>query len=159
MTDSDARIPIIRLWDALLVPFQGDVTDQQVATLSQSVLAAIQSKGAVGLVLDLSGLLVVDSHLCASFAALGSAAALMGVRTVLCGMSPDIAFTLQMMGIELDQLHTALSLEDALRFLGLEPRRHRGTKGDRAASRALANAMLQRNPLGEADTATAKADD
>lgn len=157
MTDSDARIPIIRVWDVLLVPLQGDVTDQQVAALSQAVLLAIQAKGAGGLVLDLSGLLIVDSHLCASFASLGGAAALMGVRTVLCGMSPDIAFTLQLMGIELEQLHTALSLEDAFRFLGLEPQRRVGGQGDRAASTALANAMLERNPLGEAVTTPSKA--
>lgn len=159
--ESDARIPIIRLWDVLLVPLQGDVTDRQVAQLSDSVLGIIRARGAAGLVLDLSGLLVVDSHLCASFASLAGAARLMGVSTVLCGMSPEIAFTLQTMGIELDDLETALSLEEALRILGLEPQRRRlgprGTAGRnadagaRTSARALAYEMLDRNPLATTD--------
>jgi rsbT antagonist protein RsbS len=165
--ESDARIPIIRLWDVLLVPLQGDVTDRQVAQLSDSVLGLIQARGAAGLVLDLSGLLVVDSHLCASFASLGGAARLMGVSTVLCGMSPEIAFTLQTMGIELDGLETALSLEEALRILGLEPKRRllgsRGTTGKnadsgvRTSARALANEMLDRNPLATPETSSGHA--
>jgi rsbT antagonist protein RsbS len=54
---------------------------------------------------------------------LAGAARLMGTPTIICGLSPEIAMTLQTMGVELQSVRTALSLEQALGMLGLEVRR------------------------------------
>src|SRR5262249_43380500 len=50
-------------------------------------------------------------------------ARLMGTPTILSGLSPEIAMTLQAMGVELEAVKTALTLEQALTMLGLEVRR------------------------------------
>lgn len=118
MEEQYERIPIIKLWDQLLVPLQGDVTDEHADRLSDEVLDRLRVTGARGLVIDITGLWMVDSHLCATLSSLAASAQLMGTRTVLCGMSPTIALTLQTMGVELRGVKMALDLEEALEWLG-----------------------------------------
>lgn len=113
------RIPIIKLWTLLLVPLQGELTDQLANQLTSEVLSRIHEDGCSGLVIDITGLWLVDSHLCAVLSELSSAASLMGARTLLSGMKPDIALTLETMGVELRGVRTTLNLEDALSALGV----------------------------------------
>lgn len=140
----EARIPIIKLWDYLLVPLQGDISDGQAAVLKQDVLDRIRELGCVGIVVDLSGLWLVDSHLCSVIATLAASARLMGTRTVISGMKPDVALTLQTMGIDLQGVRSARNLEHALTLLNAA---HRPSSLDpRRESRSLADEMLARNP-------------
>jgi len=113
------RIPIIKLWTLLLVPLQGELTDELANQLTTEVLSRIHEDGCSGLVIDITGLWLVDSHLCAVLSELSSAASLMGARTLLSGMKPDIALTLETMGVELRGVRTTLNLEDALSALGV----------------------------------------
>lgn len=113
-------IPIISIWDHLLVPLQGDITDEQMFNLSANVLGRIAGKrSADGLVIDASGVWLVDSHLCAALAKLANAARLMGVPTVVCGLNGDVVLTLQAMGLELEGIATSLGLDEALGRLGI----------------------------------------
>lgn len=117
------RLPIIKLWDRIVVPIQGEITDELAELLCNEVLKVIHESGARGLVLDLTGVWIMDSHLCSVISNLAAAARLMGTPTIICGLSPEIAMTLQTMGVELQSVRTALSLEQALGMLGLEARR------------------------------------
>ena len=137
-----ARIPIIPLWGNLIVPLQGDITDAQAAQLCSDVLRDIQRTGARGMVVDISGLWLVDSHLCAVLARLAASARLMGTRTVLCGMGADVALTLQSMGIELEGVETALGLEEGLVLLGVKVQGARTASTERESSLKLAEEML-----------------
>ena len=114
------RLPIIKLWDRILVALQGEITDDLAEQLSHEVLTTIHQSGARGLVIDLTAVWLVDSHLCSVLSNLAAAAKLMGTPTILSGLSPEIAMTLQTMGVELEAVQTALTLEDALGMLGLE---------------------------------------
>jgi rsbT antagonist protein RsbS len=116
------RIPILKLWNILLVPLQGDVDDIQGETLCSDVLNSIQQSGIAGLVIDVTGLWLMDSHLCSVLSMLGSSSALMGTHTVICGLSPDIALTLQTMGLDMPHVVTVPSLEDALELMGVSQR-------------------------------------
>jgi len=113
------RVPVIRLWARLVVVLQGDISDEVAARLMDDVLEEIRRSGAAGLVLDVSGILVVDSHLVHVLSNLAQAALIMGTPAVVCGMSPEVAMTLQMMGAEPKFMQTALTLEDALKRLGV----------------------------------------
>jgi rsbT antagonist protein RsbS len=117
------RLPIIKLWDRIVVPIQGEITDELAGHLSQEILREIHVSGAHGLVLDLTGVWIMDSHLCSVLSNLASAARLMGTPTIISGLSPEIAMTLQTMGVALESVRTALSLEQALAMLGLDVHR------------------------------------
>jgi rsbT antagonist protein RsbS len=60
----------------------------------------------------------VDSHLCSVLSQLSASASLMGAKTVICGMKPEIALTLETMGVQLGSTATTLTLEGALEVLG-----------------------------------------
>lgn len=118
---AEKAIPTIHLWHLLLVPLQGDLSDAQADRLAQDVLARIRDSDARGLVIDVTGLWIMDSHLCSLISRLAAAAALMGANTLMCGLSPEIATTLQTMGLSLPGVRTERSLEDALAQLGIGP--------------------------------------
>jgi rsbT antagonist protein RsbS len=119
MSNYENRIPVIQLWQRIVVPLQGDVTDETAAVLVDDVLRTIRDTSAAGLVIDVTGMWTMDSHLCHVIANLAAAAKLMGTPTVICGMSAPIAMTLQTMGADFRLAQTALTLEDALERLGV----------------------------------------
>lgn len=123
-TGAPHRPPVIQLWGRIVVPLQGDITDDTAAALVDDVLRTIRDAAAAGLVLDVTGMWSIDSHLCHVIVSLAGAARLMGTPTVLCGMSATIAVTLQTMGVDLRTLRTALTLEDALGRLGVAAQVH-----------------------------------
>lgn len=116
--DETENLPILRLWGRLLVTLQGEISDDLAERLTEELLSTIDSQGAEGLVLDLTGVWTMDSHLCAALSRVARSAGLMGTPTIISGLSPEIAQTLQMMGIELD-IQTALSVELAMERLGV----------------------------------------
>jgi rsbT antagonist protein RsbS len=119
MDDGYHRIPIIGFWDLLLVPLQGDMTDDMAARLVSEVLERIHKSGSSGLIIDITGLWIVDSHLCAVLSQLAAAASLMGARTIISGMKPEIAMALETMGIRLANVTATLDLETAMGILGV----------------------------------------
>jgi rsbT antagonist protein RsbS len=119
MDNEYSRIPIIRLWRLLLVPLQGELTDDLADQLTTEVLDRIYSEGSSGIVIDITGLWMVDSHLCSVLTQLSAAAQLLGAKTIISGLKPEIALTLETMGIQLGAIETALDLEAALVSLGL----------------------------------------
>jgi rsbT antagonist protein RsbS len=133
------RIPTIKLWDLLLVPLQGEIGDHEIEQLMNDVLGMIRDAEIRGLVIDVTGMWLMDSHLCASLSKLAQAAALMGARTVLCGLRPEVGVTLQIMGLELRQVMSVPNLERALTVLGFGPidekKRMRTEKDARPAKR------------------------
>jgi rsbT antagonist protein RsbS len=115
------RLPIIKLWNLILVPLQGDITDALADRLRQNVLEMINTSGAEGLVIDVTGVWMIDSHLCAVMSNLAASARLMGTRSIICGMSAEIALTLQTMGVDMGGVKTALTVEEAFDMLGVRP--------------------------------------
>ncbi len=124
MSESRPTIPVLKIWDQLLVALQGDVSDRQADELSRSVLHRIRDADVTGLILDVTGVLTLDSHLCAVLARLAASAKLMGVRSVMCGLTPEVVMTLQAMDIELDEIETMGTIEEALEAAGIQHTSH-----------------------------------
>lgn len=112
-----ARIPIIKLYDNLIVSIQIALSDRLVMLLKDDITERIEETGARGLVVDVSGIDVMDSYISRAIRDIGLIAQLMGVRTVISGMDPMIAMTLVEMGLDLKGVYSALNLEMALELL------------------------------------------
>lgn len=119
MSEAIDRLPIIKLWNQILVPLQGQITDAVAERLLEQVLEAILASDAEGLIIDLTGVWMVDSHLCSVLSKMAASARLMGARSIMCGMSAEIAITLQTMGIDMAGVQTSLTLEEAFASLGI----------------------------------------
>lgn len=118
--ESYERIPVIRLWHVILVPLQGEVSDTLAERLAEEVLRQVHTEEVSVLVIDITGLWDVDSHLCSVLSQIAQAAALMGARTYLSGMKAEVALTLETMGVELRGVGSTQSLHEALEALGIQ---------------------------------------
>lgn len=114
---SAARIPIINLYRNLIVPIQGSIGDQAMSQLTDDVTRSIERDAARGLVIDVSGVAMMDSFITRNIRDLALTARLMGVATIVSGLQPAVAITLVEMGLEIRGLETTLNLERALERL------------------------------------------
>jgi len=108
------RIPILRLGRILLTSIQADLTDDDAGALQVDVLGLFRDDLADGLVIDISGLDVVDSYMARLLNETARMARVMGGEVVLTGMQPMIALTLVEMGREIIGMSSALDLETGL---------------------------------------------
>lgn len=116
------RIPILRIGNVLLVSVQVDLHDQLALTLQEDLAAAIDRTGAKGVLIDISGLEVVDSFIGRMVATISSVGRLMDARTVVVGMQPAVAITLVELGLSLPGVDTALDIDRGLQMLGSQGR-------------------------------------
>ena len=144
MDEAYNNIPIIKLWHLLLVPLQGEMTDDVASRLMSEVLERIYRDGSSGLVIDITGLWIIDSHLCSVLSQISDAASLMGAQTVICGMKPEIALTLETMGVHLDNITSSLDLEGALALLGVSKPDQQAVRRSRKRPEAVLPAAQNR---------------
>lgn len=111
------RVPILRISDTLILTLQMELHDRVALRFQADILKEIHETMARGLVIDVSAVEVVDSFMGRVLSDTAIMARTMGVETVLVGIQPEIAITLQEMGLELRGIHFALNLEKGLTLL------------------------------------------
>jgi rsbT antagonist protein RsbS len=114
-------VPVLRLGDNLLVTLQGELHDGMAEQLQQDITARIADTRVSGVVIDISGVEIVDSFLGRILAEIAAGAGLLAARTVLAGMRPAVAITLVELGLTLPGLRTALDVERAMELLTAAP--------------------------------------
>jgi rsbT antagonist protein RsbS len=119
-------VPLIKLYDTLLVPLGEALGDNEVIALREELALRLRKLKVRSLIVEASAVTIFDSFIARSVATISGVAALLGVRTILVGLSPAIAITLSEMGIELPGVETTLNLESALDLLGF---RHDASHG------------------------------
>ena len=110
-------IPILKIGRTLITSVQTELRDRTVDLFQQDILSMIDSTGARSLVIDISALDTLDTYVARMLTSTGKMARLMGARTVIVGMRPEVAATLVRMGFPLKDLETALSLEEGLELV------------------------------------------
>jgi rsbT antagonist protein RsbS len=111
------RIPILRMGEFLLVTIQVDMHDQLALQLQDDLTRAIDSKGAKGVLVDISALEMVDSFIGRMIADISGMARILDAKTVLVGMQPAVAITLVELGLSLPGVATALNVERGMQLL------------------------------------------
>ncbi|MEU9631124.1 STAS domain-containing protein [Streptomyces luteogriseus] len=111
------HVPVLRLGDVLLVTLQGDLHDSTAQQLQQDLSETISRTGVRGVLIDISGVEIVDSFLGRVLAEIAAQSKLLAARTVVAGMRPAVAITLVELGLTLPGLSTALSTEDGMELL------------------------------------------
>jgi rsbT antagonist protein RsbS len=111
-------VPILRVAGVLLVSIQVDLGDTVATALQEDVLEAIQRTGSTGLVIEVTALEMVDSFVARVLVDTARMAGLMGTETVLVGIRPEVAATLVRMGFAVEEVRTALDIDEGLALLG-----------------------------------------
>jgi rsbT antagonist protein RsbS len=123
-----SRIPILKIGHLLLVTIQVDMHDRMAQTLQDDLTRRIVDTGARGVLIDISGLEVVDSFIGRMLADIAAMARVLDAETVVVGMRPAVAITLVELGLSLPGVRTALTVERGMALLPALP----GSRADRA---------------------------
>ena len=111
------RIPILRMGEFLLVTIQVDMHDQLALTLQDDLTERISKTTARGVLIDISGLDMVDSFIGRMIGTISALSKIMDAHTVLVGMQPEVAITLVELGLTLPGVSTALDVERGMQLL------------------------------------------
>ncbi|MFW5942721.1 MAG: STAS domain-containing protein [Chloroflexota bacterium] len=115
--------PVLQLREGLLIlPIIGVLDTERAHQLTHELLHSIRRLRARIVVIDVTGVPVVDSQVANYLIQTVDAARLMGARSILTGLSPEVAQTLVTVGVDLRSVLTLGDLqgglEEAERFLG-----------------------------------------
>lgn len=129
MSDSGSKrtFAIQEFRGILIAPLQAELTDEFQHSLRDALLEAIRRTGASGVIVNVSGLDVMDAREFASLRRTLHMAKIMGARCILTGMQPGVVAALVALDADVDGLETALNVEHALALL--EPSEE-GVAGD-----------------------------
>ena len=114
------RIPILKLKDCLIVSIQWELDDQTALQFQEDLLTKMHETSARGVVIDLTPIDFIDSFIAKVLGDVISMSGLMGAKVVITGIQPAVAITLIELGIRLDDVMTALDLENGLEKLQRE---------------------------------------
>lgn len=117
LTDGAAdrlAIPVLQIHPrALIVPLVGRLNAARARILMDRVLVAISEHRASEVILDITGVPLVDERVASYLVRTAAAVRLLGARLTLAGIAPTIARTLVTLGVDLRALDTTASLQDA----------------------------------------------
>ena len=107
--------PIIPVLPGVLVaPLIGDVNAERAELLMGEVLTAVERETVHHVIFDITGVPVVDTQVAQVLLRSATAVRLLGARTLLVGVRPEVAQTLVSLGIDLAAVQTFADLRAAV---------------------------------------------
>ncbi len=111
--------PVVPIVDGMVVmPLVGEFTESRAQEITMHLLEAIQREQARVVLIDITGVAVVDSAVAQALINTHNAARLLGTQVILAGIRPETAQTLVDLGLDLGTLCTVASLKHAF-ILGI----------------------------------------
>ncbi|WP_438022477.1 PAS domain-containing protein [Sorangium sp. So ce233] len=110
-------MPVIQVWQGiLLMPLVGEINDRRAAQALESLLQAIGQRGAEFVILDITGVPGIDTAVARHLVRAVQAAELLGCRSVMVGIGPEIARTLVGLGVDFNRITTQGTLQSGLAY-------------------------------------------
>src|SRR5919197_698841 len=110
-------VSILKQGDYLIASIQSALTDSEVLQLQDDLAERVGRFRSRGVIVDVSGLDVIDSFASRALHSIAMTMKLRGADPVIVGIRPEVAFTIVQLGLSLEGVHTALDLEEGLAFL------------------------------------------
>ncbi len=112
-------VPIHRHGPYLIASAQAALSDAELNQLRDDLVERVGRFQALGAVLDVSAMDVMDSFATRMIRTIAQMCRLRGARMVLVGVQPDVAFAMAQLGLtsRLDGVETAVDLEAGLHVL------------------------------------------
>jgi rsbT antagonist protein RsbS len=114
---SPALVSILRQGSTLVASVHTALNDTEMVRFQQDLIRQIGEHRARGVIIDVAALDVLDSFATRTLRAIAEMARLRGASTVVVGIQPDVAYAMVALGTGVDDLMTALDLEDGLALL------------------------------------------
>ena len=124
MKDDGARVDgsplpasILSQGSNLIVSIHAALDDEQLLRLQRELLDLVGENRSRGVLIDVAALDVLDSFAARTLGDLAYMARLRGARTVVVGITPEMAMALVRLAVSMPLTQTALDLEEGLAWL------------------------------------------
>jgi anti-anti-sigma factor len=115
-TIRELSVPLLQIWEGvMLAPLVGVIDSKQAVDIMDKILKSILGWQARHVILDLTGVDIVDTKTADYLVKIARSAQLLGARCFLTGVQPAVAQTLVELGVDLSGLRTGRNLETGLR--------------------------------------------
>jgi rsbT co-antagonist protein RsbR len=125
LTIMELQTPVIQVWDGILaLPIIGSLDTARTQDMNEALLERIVQTGSEIVILDITGVPVIDTAVAKHLLETVAAARLLGAEVLIVGLSTRTALTLVHLGLDLAGITTrttmAKGLELAFARLGLQ---------------------------------------
>ncbi len=101
----------------LVVPIQEELSKEAAQRIQRSLLEQVHAKNIKGVVIDLSGVKIIDGTLWEVFSETARMVKMLGSPSVITGLSPGVVASIIDLNLDFSGLTTAMNLEDGLEIL------------------------------------------
>ncbi len=109
--------PIIPIYDGVLVlPLVGIIDTRRAQEITERLLTAIAEYVAEIVILDITGITVIDTSVANHLLLTAQAARLLGTQVLLVGVSTEVAQTMVQLGVTLENIITRATLQSGLEY-------------------------------------------
>ena len=120
----ELSVPVLQIRDQMLIlPLVGVIDSARARQVIETLLVAIRDHRAKGVVIDVTGVPIVDTQVANHLLQASKAAQLMGATVVITGISSEMAQSLVGLGTDLPDAMTMVDLQDGVeqieRLLGV----------------------------------------
>ena len=115
--EGSGRIPLQLSRGCVVASIQVDLSDDVLADFKEEMLRLLHQSGARGVILDVSGVELMDLEDFDALRRAMSMAKLMGARCLLAGLRPGVVSALVDIGVDTRSVEEVLNLDDAFRVL------------------------------------------
>ena len=110
-------VPVVKQGDILIAQLQSALSDRDLVQLRDELSTKVGRFRSKGVVIDVTALDVMDSFATRILRGIAQMMKLRGAETVIVGIQPEVAFSMVQLGLGLDDVLTALDLEEGLEAL------------------------------------------
>jgi anti-anti-sigma regulatory factor/HAMP domain-containing protein len=115
----ELSVPVIPITaDTMVMPLVGALDRSRIEQVQTQALRAVEATSTRYLVLDITGVPIIDSQVAQGLVAVMQAIRLLGSEVILVGIRPEVAQTMVGLGILFHELRTFVDLQTALHFIG-----------------------------------------
>jgi rsbT antagonist protein RsbS len=111
------RVPILKQRDYLIASIQSALSDEDLLQLREDLVQQVGRYRSRGAIIDVTVLDVMDSFAVRTLRGIAHMILLRGAETVIVGIQPEVAFAMVQLGLTLEDVATALDLEEGLAYL------------------------------------------
>jgi anti-anti-sigma regulatory factor len=116
-TIQQMSVPVLPIADGVLVlPLVGTLDSQRALLLTERLLDTIQRERAHMVLIDITGVPVVDTQVAGALIRASQAVQLLGAEPVICGIRAEVAQTVISLGLDLGQLSSQRDLRSGLAY-------------------------------------------
>jgi anti-anti-sigma factor len=114
---AELSTPLLAISEQTVVmPLVGAIDSRRVQQIMDTLLTGVADYGATKVILDITGVPIVDTQVANALLRAARAVTLLGAQTVLTGVRPEVAQTLVGLGVDLSGIVTLGTLQDGIAY-------------------------------------------